>query len=301
MAIENGDVVKIDLVGRVNSQSGPVFQCTIEQVAKDEGIYDEKEKSHYEPRLVIVGKKMVLDGIEEALVGMEVGETKELVLPPEKAFGKSDPKKRQFFSLPEFRKKFKKAPRVGDSVELAQSHEQGRVVHIAQGKVIVDMNHVLADREVFYTVKVVEKMEGEDAKLKAMIEMRMPGIPASEFKIEKDGGTLNIAVPSQAVFYQQFGFSAYLLAMEIQREDESIEKVKYTLEFEKPKTPAPKEATALAEEIVAEGASDEGAEQEVVKPAKKAAKRSKKKAEADITDINIDPGPIDEAGELGDE
>lgn len=237
--IQVDDVVRIHLTGRVNSFEGPVFQVTDEAVAKAEGIVDEeKDKhSHYEPKLVIVGKKQVIDGVDEALVGMKVGEEKNVEIPPEKAFGMADPKKRRVMALREYRIKFKKAPRVGDSVELPQTREQARIVRIDQGKVFLDTNHMLADRTVFYTIKVIEKMEGEDAKLNAMIEQRMPGIPTSEFKIAKAEGVLEITLPAQVSFYQQSGFMQYLLAMEIQKEFTQYEKVRFIVEFEKPKVP----------------------------------------------------------------
>lgn len=278
--ITNGDIVRVDLVGRVNSHEGPVFQVTNEAVAREEGMLeDDKHHHHYEPKLVVVGKGQVIDGLDEALVGMAVGEEKKLMLPPEKAFGKADPKKRLTMSFREFKQKFKKPPRVGDPVEMPQSHEQGRISRILQGKVIIDTNHVLADRDVYYTIKVVEKLEGEDAHLKAMIEQRMPGIPASEFQLKQDGTTLEITVPSQAIFYQQFGFSAYLLAMEIQKEQAGIETVKMVLEFKKPKQP---EATALAD-ATADDASVDGETATGDEPAKKprkTAKKASKKADA---------------------
>ncbi|MBN2152906.1 MAG: FKBP-type peptidyl-prolyl cis-trans isomerase, partial [Candidatus Lokiarchaeota archaeon] len=194
--IESGNVVRVHMTGRVNSHEGPVFQVTDEAVARAEGMVEEGKHQHYEPRLVIVGRKQVIDGIDEALVGMAVGEEKKVEIPPEKAFGKADPKKRRSMAFPEFRKRFKKAPRVGEVVELPQTKEDARVVSMNQGRVTLDTNHMLADRTVYYTIKVVEKLEGEDSLLNALIEQRMPGIPASEFKVNKAGKTLELTIPS---------------------------------------------------------------------------------------------------------
>ncbi|MEX2684975.1 MAG: FKBP-type peptidyl-prolyl cis-trans isomerase [Candidatus Sigynarchaeota archaeon] len=291
--IESGNVVRVHLTGRVNSHDGPVFQVTDEAVAKAEGLVEEGKHQHYEPKLVIVGKKQVIEGIDEALVGMKVGEEKKIEIPPEKAFGKSDPKKRQSMAFPEFRKRFKKVPRVGEVVELPQTKEDARVVSTNQGRVILDTNHLLADRTVYYTIKVVEKMEGEDALLNALIEQRMPGIPASELKINKAGKTLELTIPNQVMFYQQSGFMLYLLANEIQKEIPQFEKVRYIIDIEKPKLPekpAGAEAEKPAETVTstAEPATDAVKPAEATttteepaadeKKAKKPAKKGSKKA-----------------------
>ncbi|HME53903.1 MAG TPA: FKBP-type peptidyl-prolyl cis-trans isomerase [Candidatus Lokiarchaeia archaeon] len=303
--IKTDDVVRIHLTGRVNSFEGPVFQVTDEAVAKAEGIADEeKDKhSHYEPKLVIVGKKQVIDGVDEALVGMTVGEEKNVEIPPEKAFGLADPKKRRVMALREYRIKFKKAPRVGDSVELPQTREQARIVRIDQGKVVLDTNHMLADRIVYYTIKVIEKMEGEDAKLNAMIEQRMPGIPTSEFKIAKVEGALEITLPSQVSFYQQSGFMQYLLAMEIQKEFTQYEKVRFIIEFEKPKVPEQPVIPEAGEGIEALPAntSDETetleSDSEVKTGAKKAKRAPKKAKKVEEIDAPAEDAPAEETTE----
>ena len=152
--IEQGTIVRVDLTGRVNSHEGPVFQTTVESVARDEGLVEEGKHAHYEPRLVIVGKQQMLDGVDEALVGMKVGEEKKIEIPPEKAFGNIDPKKRRVMAFREFKKSFKKPPRVGDAVDMPKSGEQARVLRVEQGKVIIDTNHILAGRTVYYTIKI---------------------------------------------------------------------------------------------------------------------------------------------------
>ncbi|NMC08645.1 MAG: hypothetical protein GYA24_25775 [Candidatus Lokiarchaeota archaeon] len=291
--IENGNVVRVHLIGRVNSHDGPVFQVTDEAVAKAEGMVEEGKHQHYEPKLVIVGRKQVIEGIDEALVGMTVGEEKKVEIPAEKAFGKADPKKKMAMAFPEFRKRFKgKTPRVGEVVELPQTKEDARIVNISQGRVILDTNHMLADRPVYYTIKVVEKLAGEDALMNAIIEQRMPGIPASDLKINKAGNMLEITVPSQIMFYQQSGFMMYLLANELQKEFSQYEKVRYIIDIEKPKLPekpadAPEAAAATSTDKPAEGvaadASDAPAAEE-----KKAKKPSKKSSKKDADDAGAD-------------
>jgi FKBP-type peptidyl-prolyl cis-trans isomerase 2 len=300
--IQVDDVVRIHLTGRVNSFEGPVFQVTDETVAKAEGMAQEDKHAHYEPKLVIVGKKQVIDGVDEALVGMKAGEVKNVEIPAEKAFGKADPKKRRAMAFREFKVKFKKAPRVGDVVDMPQTRDQARIVRIDQGKVFIDTNHVLADRTVYYTVKVLEKIEGEDAKLNAMIEQRMPGIPTSDFKITKTADVLEITLPAQVSFYQQSGFMQYLLAMEIQKEFTQYEKVRFIVEFEKPKVPdkpaMPEggEATPALPAKAGEESADESVDDSKA-DAKKAKRAPKKAKKADDAEAPAEDAPAEEPSE----
>ncbi|RLG20115.1 peptidylprolyl isomerase, partial [Candidatus Micrarchaeota archaeon] len=86
--MKEGDWVLIDYTGRRASDNS-VVETTSEEVAKKEGVYN--EKMIYRPNLVVLGKQTTLKGIEEALMGMKVGESKQLELRPEKAFGSRDP------------------------------------------------------------------------------------------------------------------------------------------------------------------------------------------------------------------
>ncbi len=288
--VENGKIVRVDMTGRVNSHEGPVFQTTVEAVAREEGLFEEGKHAHYEPRLVIVGKQQMLDGVDEALVGMKVGEEKKVEIPAEKAFGSIDPKKRRVMAFREYKKSFKKPPRVGDAVDMPKSGEQARVLRIDQGKVIIDTNHVLAGRTVYYTIKVVEMLEGEDAKLDAMIEQRLSGIHAHDLKITKENKQLEIVLPPQVMFAQQFGFMSYMLAMDLQREFPEYEKIRFVLEIEKPKVPEGAEVPVVetsAPEEAAAGKGDEAtgaaepAATEATSTAKKPRKPAKKAAKKD--------------------
>ena len=73
MVLQNGDFVKIDFTGKVK-ETGKVFDTTIEKVAKENDIYDENVKFKAAP--IVVGANHVLKGLDEALVGAEVGEKK---------------------------------------------------------------------------------------------------------------------------------------------------------------------------------------------------------------------------------
>jgi peptidylprolyl isomerase len=83
--VKSGDTVSVDYI---LTTDGKVFDTSIESVAKENGIV----KPEYGPLNFTVGKGMVIKGFDEGVIGMKVGETKTLTIPPEKGYGPIDPK-----------------------------------------------------------------------------------------------------------------------------------------------------------------------------------------------------------------
>ncbi|NMC76240.1 MAG: hypothetical protein GYA60_02945 [Candidatus Methanofastidiosa archaeon] len=85
--VEKGDTVKVDYIGKL--QDGTVFDTSLLQEAKNAGIYNEGRI--YEPLTVNVGDGSTIPGFENGLIGMKEGETKNIAIPPEQAYGVADP------------------------------------------------------------------------------------------------------------------------------------------------------------------------------------------------------------------
>lgn len=85
MAVEEGDHVKVDYTGKL--EDGTIFDSSIEKKAKESEFYDENRD--YGPFSFTVGEGEVIPGFEEGVKGMEVGEEKEIEIPPEEAYGGS--------------------------------------------------------------------------------------------------------------------------------------------------------------------------------------------------------------------
>jgi FKBP-type peptidyl-prolyl cis-trans isomerase 2 len=84
--VKIGDNVSVDYTGSLN---GSVFDTSVESVAKENNLYVDNRT--YKPILFTVGKGQLITGVEEGIVGMKVGESKTLVIPPEKAYGPKNP------------------------------------------------------------------------------------------------------------------------------------------------------------------------------------------------------------------
>ncbi|HEX9429300.1 MAG TPA: FKBP-type peptidyl-prolyl cis-trans isomerase [Candidatus Bathyarchaeia archaeon] len=82
---QKGDTVSVHYLGRY--PGGKVFDTSMEKEAKSAGLYSPARD--YKPLQVILGSGKVNQGFDEALIGMKVNEEKEVVIPPEKAYGKT--------------------------------------------------------------------------------------------------------------------------------------------------------------------------------------------------------------------
>jgi len=82
---QNGDTVSVHYVGKF--PGGKVFDTSMKAEAIKAGLYNPARD--YKSLQVVLGKHQVISGFEEALVGMKINETKEITLPPEKAYGRS--------------------------------------------------------------------------------------------------------------------------------------------------------------------------------------------------------------------
>lgn len=83
--VKKGDTISVNYTGSL--QYGKVFDTNIESVAKQHNII----KPEYVPLNFTVGEPGMIEGFDEGVVGMKVGETKTLTILPEKGYGLVDP------------------------------------------------------------------------------------------------------------------------------------------------------------------------------------------------------------------
>ena len=91
VTVENGDAVEVDYTGRL--ESGEVFDTTYPGIAKNASVPKISwfgERPFYEPLEFTVGAGMMIEGFDEAVVGMKINETKTVEIPLEKAYGLHD-------------------------------------------------------------------------------------------------------------------------------------------------------------------------------------------------------------------
>lgn len=172
-------MVLIDYIGRAD---GEIFDLTLEDKAEEEDM--EREDADYQPVPVLIGEEYVIEGLEEALLDMEVGEERELTIPKEKAYGDRNSDMVETYPEREFEKQGVQV-RPGEEIMIGQ--QRGKVRSVNSGRVRVDFNHPLAGKELDYWVRVNEKVTSDEEIARRIYDYRI-----GHGDIEFDDGTVKI-------------------------------------------------------------------------------------------------------------
>ena len=181
--IEKGDIAWLEYDAWTINPNGTqtLFDTTHDEVAKKEGKFDEKKVYIETP--VVVGKGRLFEGLDAALVGAKIGETKEVVIPADKGAGARDPRLVELRTEREFLRQ-EINPEVGMEVSISGKH--GIVTAVSAGRVRVDFNNPLAGKTLKYVVKPTRKALTPEERVRAVIDMDY-GL-GDQFKIHlKDG------------------------------------------------------------------------------------------------------------------
>jgi len=71
MTLEKGDMVLVNYIGK---SDGEIFDLTVKDKAKEHGLH--REDRDYSPIPVLIGQQYVIEGFEDALLDLEVGDEK---------------------------------------------------------------------------------------------------------------------------------------------------------------------------------------------------------------------------------
>lgn len=134
-----GDTVRVHYMGKL--EDGTVFDTTVGREAIE----------------FIVGQGQVIPGFEQAVIGMEPGQSQTVHIPASKAFGSYQDEMVQMVhpdQLPEGVR-----PEVGQQLEIPKQDGQSfvvRVTDISESAVTLDANHPLAGKDLIYSIRLVE-------------------------------------------------------------------------------------------------------------------------------------------------
>ncbi|MFH1683121.1 MAG: peptidylprolyl isomerase [Candidatus Woesearchaeota archaeon] len=189
--VNKGDFIELEYNGRFND--GKLFDTTDQELAKKNDIFSAQIK--YGPSIICVGEKQLVAGLDEALVGKEIGKNYVVELSPEQAFGKKDFKKIVLIPFSEFQKK-KLNPQPGLQIDM--DGEVGTIIKSSGGRVMVNFNHPFAGREVNYEVKINKRIDDQAMQISSFLELTLnfPKIKA-EVKEGKAEITLPVELPEQ--------------------------------------------------------------------------------------------------------
>jgi len=146
-AIKAGDTVRVTYTGWLTN--GQVFDTSDEQMAQTNGVFVDGRR--YGPLAVQVGTGTIIQGLDRNLIGMEEGESKEITISPEDAYGTKDPELVAVLPRDLFQK-HNIQPDIGMVIETDEG--QGHITAIHQDAVEIDYNHPLAGETLVFSVKI---------------------------------------------------------------------------------------------------------------------------------------------------
>ncbi len=140
MKVENGKVVVVEYEGKF--EDGTIFDAS---------------SKHGQPLMFQVGAHHVVKGFEEAVVGMQVGEEKEVTLQPEDAYGPVNPQLQK--KVPREHLPKDQEPKVDMMLMVGLPTGQqlpARIVAVDEKEVTLDLNHPLAGKVLIFKLKLLE-------------------------------------------------------------------------------------------------------------------------------------------------
>ena len=194
MKLQKKDFIEIEFTARV--KDGEVFDSNVKKDLKELD-----PKATPKPFIFSLGQGMFLKGIEEALVGKDLGKHK-VELKAEDAFGLRNSKLIQRMPMRVFREhNLNPVPGIAFNFD----GRIGKVLASSGGRVIVDFNNPIAGKDVVYDIDIKRKIDDQKEQVKAYMEF----IFKRELKFEIKEKKIIISVEKQMVkfvemFVEQF-------------------------------------------------------------------------------------------------
>lgn len=207
MPLKEKDFIEIEFTGKV--KDGEVFDSNIKKdLAKINPDATPK------PFVFCLGQNMFLKGIDDFLIGKDIGEYK-IELQPEDAFGNRDSKLIQMIPMKVFREQ-KINP-----VQGLMFNFDGRIAKIltvSGGRVMVDFNNPIAGKEVIYKIKVLRKIKDLNEKIKAFNEFLF----RKDFKFEVKDKKLSMEVEKPMIQFVEMFKDKFKEVFELELEVKEI-------------------------------------------------------------------------------
>ena len=149
--VEFGKTITFDYAAGFDN--GTLYDTSFEDAAKKAGIYNPARA--YKPVTIVLNKGALFPGLEEALLGMKADETKNIRIPPNKAYGALIENSTAAF--PKTSINNYENLKINDMVTIATA--EGKKINtyvkkIGEENITVDLNHPLAGQYVQFSIIV---------------------------------------------------------------------------------------------------------------------------------------------------
>jgi peptidylprolyl isomerase len=121
-----------------------------------DGIVFDTSRNRHHPLQFTIGKGQVIVGFEQAIDGMNTGESKTVTIPMDKAYGPH--RKEMIITMERSKLPVDLDPKVGQRLELTQMDDQNilvTVLAITDSMLTLDANHPLSGKDLTFDIELV--------------------------------------------------------------------------------------------------------------------------------------------------
>ena len=137
MGIKNGDTVRVHYTGTL--ADGTVFDSSRER----------------EPLECVLGKRMLIEGFEKALIGRGAGERVRVTIPAGEAYGDVDNSLLFEVPLSEVPAHITPEPGLQLSLSSPEGDMEVTIAHVDGNGIVLDANHPLAGKELTFDIDII--------------------------------------------------------------------------------------------------------------------------------------------------
>jgi peptidylprolyl isomerase len=137
MAIKNGDTVQVHYTGTL--ADGAVFDSSRER----------------DPLEFVLGKRMLIEGFEKALIGRKAGERVRVTIPAAEAYGDVDSTLLFEVPLSDVPPHITPEPGLQLSLSSPEGDMEVTITHVDSNTIMLDANHPLAGKELTFEIDVI--------------------------------------------------------------------------------------------------------------------------------------------------
>ena len=207
--MNDGDFIELSFEMRAG-QDKKLISTSKEDLAKKEDIFDDKKK--YKDAVIVIGTEGLFKEINDSFKQAEIGKEYEVTVPAKDAYGMRDNKNIKVVPMREFQRN-KIDPEIGKEVNI--NNKVGRIISVTPGRVLIDYNHELAGKDLYYKYQVSRVIDDVKDKVDAVIDMDY--MDSEEFTVEINGDLISIQIPENAKFDVNWIDSKFKIANDIRK------------------------------------------------------------------------------------
>ncbi len=194
MPLKDGDVVLVHFtIKTVEGEEEKIIDTTKKEVAEKHNIYDPNKQ--YREAIIVIGKSKLLDAVEEVIRELDVGTTKEIIAPPEKAYGPRNENLIIKVPVKTLRRQGIR-PRVGEELEV--QGRKGKIIRVTERFAYIDFNHPLAGKTLKIELEVTRKLENDEEKIK-YLATRWFGTEEERVNVTIEDGKATVTLPPEII------------------------------------------------------------------------------------------------------